>query len=378
MPADRAVAPIAARPKRLRKFTTLSEVEQELVDEGLYSRKRAEVLCKKSKTPEWRVASPEASFPDVELRELLDTPERMTAFLYRAARDPAFASHALRDRRPGMTSQLSTLTGPWPATLKDSCLWTLIARKEFGDPENKTFVNAETRNAPAYDPKLLLAAYLISRNLNTREAMEFICPGFPFEEFHAYQSRIHRKVESSLNERSRRFQEYWDALTAKQREAIRAVYFDNEEDLTDREVADALGISAYSLQDRVAGAIKKLEAHFSEFVPMRISRGLGHWTALAEGPDVKNYSSRSERRVVRPLFRIDSATGRRVRIESSGAATRTRVANFETHKQWLKVTSYRPTHDGVESPLYAHMVAKPLKRTEKGRQESRRSVATHL
>lgn len=326
-------------------------------------------LCEKWYIPQRTVRALDSTAPDILLHEILDTPEEVARFLWRTLYEKEFLKTVSKWSSTSLASQFSELASNRPSNLKDSCLMDLIEKKAFGSKDSVPLPNFEKlrkqenfkhllskkNTLKAYDPKLLLCAFLISRGLTTKDQIERVMPAFPVKDFHRYQAKVHRMIEMNLSGRSKKFQSYWGSLTRAQQEAVRIHYFENEEDDSVRVSAKKLKISADSLKDRLDGAIKKLQSSFPEYSHLDIARPKGYWTKLSKPKNRENYIDRKEQKILRPLYRIHPKTLSRKLMTMKQAKASKKVPNFYQVKRWLELTSYYPRHNGVESSLYAHM-----------------------
>jgi hypothetical protein len=83
-----------------------------------------------------------------------------------------------------------------------------------------------------------------------------------------------------------------------------------------------------------------------------------YWAGLFKLLDTRSQGvfERSEAVKVRPLFQIDSATGiKTAHSIREGRVRATPIPGILERKRRLRLTSYRPRHNGVESRKYAHM-----------------------
>jgi hypothetical protein len=184
-----------------------------------------------------------------------------------------------------------------------------------------------------------------------------IYPFLSYERFKPLQAKVYAEVEKSLPRNSRRLLKVIEAMTRPQREALYAFHLNNTEELTRDEAAANLGISVDSLQDRVDGAMKRIEAEFKELMPSKKNRPK-YWAGLFKLSDTRSHGvfKRSEAVKVRPVFRIDPVTGIKTTIPIRTTRIHgTPIPGIRDQKRWLRVTGHQPRHNGVESPKYAHM-----------------------
>lgn len=109
-----------------------------------------------------------------------------------------------------------------------------------------------------------------------------------------------------------RFAQVWNGLTAKQKEALEAVYM-NEERLTREEAAKAFGITVDSLNSRIRTAVQDFKREFWEFEgmsPKRLPR-----KSLAGALTHNNLWRYQSAACKSPLYRVDLKTEVKAEIE---------------------------------------------------------------
>ncbi len=287
-------------------------------------------------------------FPTLEVT-LGDGPE-LSSFLFRAATDDEFKSAVLKHPLKCIeTSGRVFGGGAWD--LKHSQLMALLAKGHFNSGE---IIGREKQN----DQHLFkTVAYLTSKGATKEWELEQLYPYLPYRRFQMLQARVYAEVERTLPKNSRRFLKVLENMTEAQREALYAFHLNNPEELTRPQVAENLGISIDSLQDRIDSAMRKIKAEFKELTPSKSKRP-PYWKNLFKLPDLRldGIFRRSEGKRVRPLFRVDSRTGEKTEIAAPGRPAKTTpISNIRELRQWARVTGYKPRHDGVMSPKYAHM-----------------------
>lgn len=142
----------------------------------------------------------------------------------------------------------------------------------------------------AFDGKLKLkiAAFLLCRNIRSREVIENIFPLYEFSEFKEAKREVDRIVARTLPERLKRLKKFWKTLTPKQRIALKLKY---DEELSYEESARRLQISVDSFRDRIILAEKKLESAFPE-----LKRAVEPSAKIAKTiPPVRHLSAKTSR-----------------------------------------------------------------------------------
>ena len=266
-------------------------------------------------------------------------------------------TRTLGDRLTDLSaSKISDIFAVSPVDLKDSHLHALLAKGYFGTPfdeplpgydtksvpeyfESKPLPKRIRKKTPPYDPKLAVIAFLITRQLVTEDLVETYLPEIPYREFHRYQSKIHREIETTFPERFKRFEKYWDSLTTPQKQALRQVHMAQDRASTYPEAAKALGITTNALKERLKAATAKLKAFYPDLraIQDEPKRPVPGSPAITTS---ENVSSRP---------RENAATGNKARPGDEGAAR-----NFQA-------PSHQDPHAGPESSgKDRRMGARPL------------------
>ena len=321
-------------------------VTESLIKEGLFVKKTSELFGKKF-DPAKHVSAPNEHFQFPHDSVFLDNPKKRALYLYKAGTDPDFAGVVNRDRTICMSSILGQTMGPPPVSLRDSLLRELIARGFF-------FV--ENSN----DPKIESAAFLMERGLNTKELLSQYAPPFDFEEFHRYQSKINRIIDKHLPKAHKLFQQFWadPKLKSTIKHALKIAILENENKESLIKIAKTARIPYETLRSRVEMGKKILIRHFSDLIPLSSKPRV--LKPKHRERQFNGFLLRSSCVKIHPLYRIDPKTGVKTLDQSRSEGSykslkKTEQKGFEAHLKWEGITTYHPTHNGVESPLYAHL-----------------------
>ena len=321
-------------------------VTKSLIKEGLFVKKTSELFGKKF-DPAKQVSAPNENFQFPHDSVFLDDPEKRAAYLFKAATDPDFAGVVNRDRTMNMSSILGRIMGPPPVTFRDSVLRGLI---------EKGFFFVENSN----DPRIESAAFLMERGLNTKELLEQYAPPFDFDEFHRYQSKINRIIDKHLPPSHKTFEKFWadPKLKLSIKHALKVAILENENKESLIKIAKNTRIPYETLRSRVEMGKKILAKHFSDLTPL--SNQPKFLKPKHRERQFNGFLLRSSCLKIHPVYRIDPKTGARALDQSRNEISykslrKTSQKGFEAYLKWKSITNYRPAHNGVESPLYAHL-----------------------
>jgi hypothetical protein len=164
---------------------------------------------------------------------------------------------------------------PPPANFRESVLRSLFQAGEFGRRledlpiGQKPSPAKRRRGERTYDPKLEAVAYFMIRSLNSPDAVEIYLPGLSLEDFHRLQSVVNRAIDQFLPKRALKFKAFLNdpRLKPAHKEAFLAVYLQNENSLSQEQVAKSRKIPLATLQARLKAAKEILKKHFSEWKP---------------------------------------------------------------------------------------------------------------
>lgn len=314
-------------------------------------------------------------------RDLITTAEEFSGLLFRVGVNSKIETRTLGDRLTDLSaSKISDIFAVSPVDLKDSHLHALLAKGYFGTPFDEPLPNYDTKSVPEYfeskplpkrirkktppyDPKLAVIAFLITRQLVTEDLVETYLPEIPYREFHRYQSKIHREIETTFPERFKRFEKYWDSLTTPQKQALRQVHMAQDRASTYPEAAKALGITTNALKERLKAATAKLKAFYPELRAIQDeSKRPSPWKP--SDYDTLKMFHLARARTPLPVTRLDPVTRAPLEIlKHPRTKIRTPVPNLrEKIAEWER-GRYDPDHNGVGSPRLAHMTAIPPPRT---------------
>ena len=173
----------------------------------------------------------------------------------------------------------------------------------------------------------------------------------------------------------KRLETVLNSLTHAQREALRLVRLEDDGKRTQAEIADSLGISLASLRDRLNGALKKITDEFSEWNPSDQERP-AYWSGLFLPKNSLYWGlyQKSEAKKVYPVYKLSHESFKRLfQIEMSIIRPKVRTPNpgIQKKKEWDRITSYRPSHDGVLSPMLAHLANAYHSEAEKKRKKNK-------
>jgi DNA-directed RNA polymerase specialized sigma24 family protein len=217
----------------------------------------------------------EEHFQFTRTRDLIDSDEELTGFLFRVGTDCDLMGYAVRERDILAPSSLSPFWGPAPPTLLEAQVRRLFARQFYGHQEwrrikrrrpslpiPKHWANqwpiGHLEKWRLFDGKLELTAFLVTRHLNRPDVVERYAPALRYEDFHRYQAQVLAAAHRRMPQLHQKFGAAWMRLTQAQQDALRLVYMHRDPGETQEDIAKQLNISLGSLKKRVAGAAQKL------------------------------------------------------------------------------------------------------------------------
>ena len=164
--------------------------------------------------------------------------------------------------------------GPRPPDLKAAKIRSQFETGAFGRWQSDWVIHPDSKlkkNETTSDAELETAAYLITKGMNDQESLAEICPAFKYEAFHRYQAQIYAKAQTSMNDREKRFEKFWSDPKLKpiQKRSLESVYMDNDEGISQRNVAKLTKVPHETLRARLRSGLKVLEKHFPEWTPLR-------------------------------------------------------------------------------------------------------------
>ena len=196
----------------------------------------------------------------------------------------------------------------------------------------------------AKDPKLELVAFLISEGITRPEFLKRVVPDLDYGEFKRDEGKVNALINATLPEKAKIFKLFLASLTDIQRKTVQVLYFDNDENLTQVEVAKKLRISYDSLRDRLSGIKKILYKRYPEFTQKKESQKKRRGSGPKPPAPCKSAALLSvEQREPGPdevkVFQLNPKTGARTKLivkKSSKGRARERAALTEEKIREIK------------------------------------------
>ena len=118
------------------------------------------------------------------------------------------------------------------------------------------------------DKNVHITAFLIDQGIDWERDQGMVTrtfPNFPTNEYYSLQSKVYATAKKQIPERFKSLKLVLGSLTKRQKQALEAVYLNNEPGITHEEIANNLGIKRSSLRSRLEGARKKIIAALKEY-----------------------------------------------------------------------------------------------------------------
>ena len=108
---------------------------------------------------------------------------------------------------------------------------------------------------------LYITAFLIDRGIDWEKDKRIVTevfPNFPTDKYYSLQAKVYVAAKKQIPEKFKALKLVLGGLTKRQKQALEAVYLNNEPGITHEEIAKNLGIQRSSLRSRIEGAKKKI------------------------------------------------------------------------------------------------------------------------
>ena len=167
--------------------------------------------------------------------------------------------------------------------------------------------------------------------------------------------------ECEDKESSKKFEHFLSSLTEKQREAITSYFIENEDDSSQEQVAEKLGVKIDAFKDRLKYAKKKLFKAYPELKPVKRSEQVSLWRReLLYG----GHCRRSENEKLRPVTYLNYKTGARKTLTVKRGEKPFPRSTHPFKRRWLRhqIEFYKPqfeliSHSGRvnEESIFVHI-----------------------